>query len=156
MTIYEKESVENKLFRLEKMTEALDEIKVYSKKEFLNDRKLSDSGMFNLMIGITIILDIGQHLLTRYKQRTAKEYKEVINLLGKEKIVPLEFAEVKIEMAKFRNLMVHDYDKIDEAMAYDYIQKVPDIFRQFAKYFVEFIDKNKISKLINKHEQQNE
>src|SRR3989344_4984852 len=107
------------------------------------DRELSDSGMFNLMIGITIILDIGQHLLTRYKQRTAKEYKEVINLLGKEKIVPLEFAEVNIEMAKFRNLMVHDYDKIDEAMAYDYIQKVPDIFRKFSKYFIEFLDKHK-------------
>ncbi len=36
-----------------------------------------------------------------------------------------------------------DYDKIDEAVVYEYIQKAPDIFRQFAKYFVEFLDKDK-------------
>ena len=141
MIIYEKESVDNKLFRLQEMVKVLEEIRTSSKGEFLKDHKLYGAGMFNLMIGITIILDIGQHLLTRYAQRTAKEYKEVIAMLGEEQIITAEFAVANIEMAKFRNLMVHDYDKIDETMVYDYIQKAPDIFRQFAKYFVEFMDK---------------
>lgn len=141
MTFYEKESIENKLFRLKEITKTLEEVKGYSKEKFLKEKVIASSSMFNLLIGITIILDLGQHLLTRYAQRTAKEYKEVINLLGEEEIVPREFAAANMEMAKFRNLMVHDYDKIDEALVYDYILKAPDIFRQFAKYYVDFVEK---------------
>lgn len=143
MKLYEKESVENKLFRLKEIIRILEEIRLSPKKKFLDDYQLNSAGMFNLMIGITIILDIGQHLLARYTGKTAHEYKEVIKFLGEEKIVPSEFAEENIEMAKFRNLLVHEYDKIDDAQVYDFIQKAPDIFRSFAKYFVEFMEKQR-------------
>ncbi len=143
MTLYEQESIESKLFRLKEITKTLEEARVYSKEKFLADKLIADSSMFNLMIGITIILDLGQHLLTRYAQRAAKEYKEVITMLGEEEIISREFAAANLDMAKFRNLMVHDYDKIDEALVYDYISKAPDVFRQFAKYYLDFVEKTK-------------
>jgi len=142
MKPYEKESIENKLIRLKQITGILEEVRSSSKEEFVKEYRLNNIGMFNLMIGITIILDIGQYLLTKYANKTAQEYKEVVKLLGEERIVPAELAEKNIEMAKFRNLLVHDYDKIDEAMVYDYLQKAPDVFRAFAKAYVEFLEKN--------------
>lgn len=143
MTIYEKESVESKLFRLKEIIKVLEELSTSSREEFVADYKLNNVGMFNLMIGVTIILDIGQYLLTRYSQRTAKEYKEVVQFLGEENIIPPKFASENTEMAKFRNLLVHDYDKIDEALVYDYLQKAPDIFRSFAKAYVDFMERRK-------------
>ena len=46
-------------------------------------------------------------------------------------------------MASFRNIIAHDYDKLDTSIAYEHLQKAPEIFRQFAKCFVEFMDKQK-------------
>lgn len=143
MKLYETESVEQKLFRLKEIINILEELSRSSKDDFVKEFKLNNLAMFNLLIGITIILDVGQYLLTKYKGKTAQEYKEVIQLLGEGGIVSSEFSKENIDMAKFRNLMVHDYDKIDEAQVYNYLQKAPDIFRQFAKYFVEFMDKQK-------------
>lgn len=141
MKLYEHESVDNKLFRLKEISKILDEIRLVQKEEFLKDNKLNSAAMFNLLTGVTIILDVGQHLLTQFAQRTAHEYKEAIQFLGEEKIISKEFAEQNMGMASFRNMLVHEYDQIDIGKVYTYLQKAPDIFRQFAKYFVEFIDK---------------
>ncbi len=142
MKLYENESVESKLFRLKEIIKILEELSRSSKDEFVKDFKLNNLAMFNLLIGITIILDTGQYLLAKSTGKTAEEYKEAIRMLGEAGIISKEFALENADMAKFRNLMVHDYDKIDEAMVHDYLQKAPDIFRQFAKYFVEFMDKH--------------
>ncbi len=143
MKIFDKESVENKLFRLKQICIILEETGKSSKEDFLKDYKINSIGMFNLMVGITIILDVGQHFLTRHANKTAQEYKDIVRLLGEYNIIPLKLSQESVEMAKFRNLLVHDYDKIEEAKVYDYIQKAPDIFRQFARYYIEFMDKQK-------------
>lgn len=141
MKLYENESVSGKLFRLKQVIKILEELSRSPKEQFIKEFKLNNLAMFNLLIGITVILDVGQYLLSKSAGRIAEEYKEVVRMLGEENIVPKEFADANIDMAKFRNLMVHDYDKIDEAKVYDYLQKAPDVFRQFAKYFVEFLEK---------------
>ncbi len=142
MKFYEQESVDNKLYRLKEITKILDEARSIPREKFLNDAVQNGSAMFNLLIGITIILDVGQHLLAQKAQRTAHEYREVIKFLGEEKIISAEFADINEGMASFRNKLIHDYDTIDLDKVYDYLQKAPDIFRQFAKYYVEFMEKN--------------
>ena len=140
MTLYEQESVDNKLFRLKEITKILDEIRAVPKEKFMKDAKENSAAMFNLLIGITIILDVGQHLLAQAAQRTAHEYKEAIKFRGEEKIIPASFAEENEKMASFRNMLVHEYDKVDLGQVHDYLQKAPDVFRAFAKYFVEFME----------------
>ena len=54
MKLYEKESVESKLFRLKEITKILEELRVSSREEFVKDYKLNNIGMFNLLIGVTI------------------------------------------------------------------------------------------------------
>jgi len=142
MKLYESESVKSKLFRLKQIIKILEELSLSSKDEFVKKFELNNLAMFNLLIGITVILDVGQYLLSKSVGKTAENYKEVVRMLGEDSIIPKTFADDNIDMPKFRNLMVHDYDKVDEAMVYDYLQKAPDIFRQFAKYFVEFMDKD--------------
>lgn len=121
MKIYENESIKSKLFRLKEINKILEELSCSDKEEFVANFKLNNVAMFNLLIGITIILDTGQYLLSKFVGKTAEEYKEVVRMLGENDIVPKSFADKNIDMAKFRNFLVHDYDKIDEAMIYDYI-----------------------------------
>ena len=62
-------------------------------------------------------------------------YKDVLLELGSQKIIPLDFATDNATMADFRNMLIHAYPAISLEEVYDNLQKAPDIFRQFARYF---------------------
>ena len=95
-----------------------------------------------MFVSIELITDIGNHIITEVFQKQAKNYKEIIELLGKTGVTTEIFAKENEDMIKFRNLIAHDYEKITPEGIYENLQKAPDVFREFAKYFVEFMDKN--------------
>ena len=128
--------------RLNYIVQLLEEYKKMIKKDFLIDDTINSAAQFNLVIGIEIIVDTGNHILNEGYQIHSKEYKEVIKNLGEYDIVPRNFALENIEMAKFRNRIIHDYDDVDMKQVYDNLQKAPDAFRQFAKYYSDFLEKN--------------
>lgn len=45
-------------------------------------------------------------------------------------------------MAGFRNILVHEYLKIDRKRVYEYTSKIED-FRKFERYILEFLERNK-------------
>jgi uncharacterized protein YutE (UPF0331/DUF86 family) len=90
---------------------------------------------------VEIIVDIGNHILSEVFHSSAGTYKDVIFKLGDAGIIPKDFANDNLKMADFRNLIIHGYASVDLDQVYQNIQKAPDIFRQFAKYYVEFLDR---------------
>lgn len=141
MKSIDKKSIQEKLEMLRVAIDKLEECKKASKEEFISDFKTSDSAMRNLVLGIEIIVDIGNHILNEVFQAHPKEYKEVIAMLGEYKVIPREFAKENMAMASFRNLLIHEYIKVDLKKVYQNLQKAPDIFRKFAKAYLKFLDK---------------
>ena len=59
------------------------------------------------------VFHIGTHILSRIPGAQATEYKEIARKLGEHRIVEKGFADTKlIEMAKYRNRLVHFYAEI--------------------------------------------
>ncbi len=141
MTI-DKKSINKKLNKLTESLEYLEKYKKESKEDFLIDFTVNAAAMHYMVLGIEIITDIGNHILNENYQISSDEYSEVIEKLGEYEIVPEKFAKENADMAKFRNLIIHAYDKIDMEQVYQNLQKTPDIFRKFAKYYVEFLEKH--------------
>jgi len=139
--VLDKTTIERKLKKLAEVINKLEQCKKVSLKDFLVDFKISDATMHNLVMGIEIIIDIGNHILAEVFQESADEYAAIIKKLGEVDVIPKNFAKENIEMARFRNLIIHAYEKIDLNKVYQNLQKAPDIFRQFAKYFAEFLEK---------------
>jgi uncharacterized protein YutE (UPF0331/DUF86 family) len=139
--VIDRETIENKLKKLEEVIVKLEECKKVKKEDFAIDFRISDAAMYNLIQGIEIIIDIGNHILSEVFHITADEYAQVIEKLGETNVIPPDFAEENINMARFRNLIIHAYEKIDLDKVYQNLQKAPDIFRQFAKYYLEFLEK---------------
>lgn len=137
----DKKIIKEKLTKLNQVIKLLEKYKTVSREDFLIDFTINSAAQFNLILGIEIIVDIGNHILAEKYQVHPKEYKEVIEALGEYEIVPERFARENVEMAKFRNLIIHQYGKVDMKLVYQNLQKAPDIFRQFAKYFAEFLEK---------------
>lgn len=141
MSPLNKKTIHEKLFKLQESVKILEELRAEGRQAFFANRKNQDVATLNLFVSIEMITDIGNHIITEVFQRQAKTYKEIILLLAETGVIPLAFAKENENMTKFRNLVAHDYDKITPEGVYENLQKAPDIFRQFAKYFVEFMEK---------------
>lgn len=86
------------------------------------------------------VIDLGNHLLSEVFQVKADSYAAVITKLGETGIIPEVFAAENADMAKFRNLLIHEYGDVDLGKVYEYLSKAPDVFRQFAQYFDDFVE----------------
>ncbi|KKU70505.1 MAG: hypothetical protein UX94_C0005G0067 [Parcubacteria group bacterium GW2011_GWA2_47_21] len=141
MSPLNKKTIHEKLFKLQESVKILEELRAEGRNPFFTDRKNQDVALLNMFVSIELITDIGNHIITEVFQKQAKNYKEIIELLGKTGVITEIFAKENEDMTKFRNLIAHDYEKITPEGIYENLQKAPDVFREFAKYFVEFMDK---------------
>ncbi len=84
------------------------------------------------------ILTIGLHILSRLPVRT-KDYQEVIVELGKNGIIPMEFAEKNKSLAGYRNRMVHMYWEVTPDEMYSIINEHVDDIDKFCECYREVV-----------------
>ena len=77
-------------------------------------------------------LDVGQHIIADDGLRPAVDNKDVFNVLGECDILAPNQVRALTDMARFRNLIVHDYARIDNAIVYAILQHHLDDFTAFA------------------------
>src|SRR3989344_6940260 len=143
MTPLNLSTIEDKLFRLNENIKFIDDIIKKSDKDILSDRPLYYGLQHLLQISIEIIIDIGSHILAEKFSINPKTYADVIATLGEEDIVDQKFAAEQAEMAKFRNMLVHYYDNIDDKKVIEYGRSASRIFTLFGKAFSDFLTKNR-------------
>lgn len=139
MTPINQSAIEDKLFRLNENIKFIDDILKKSDKDILTERPLYYGLQHLLQISIEIIIDIGSHILAEKFSVNPKTYADVIIALGDKNIIDRKFAEEQAEMAKFRNMLVHYYDNIDDKKVFEYSRFAPEIFRIFGKAFSNFL-----------------
>jgi len=70
---------------------------------------------YDLHRALEAVMDSGSHILSRIPGARPTSYKDVPRLLGKNKIIPADFATNSLtRMAGYRNRMVHFYGEITE------------------------------------------
>ena len=91
-----------------------------------------------LEILIQNLLDIGAHLLASEIKNDWEDYGEVILKLGNHGIVPQEFSDQIKGMAGLRNILIHEYLRIDLNKLFDYLKYRLEDFIQFIRYIREY------------------
>jgi len=76
-------------------------------------------------------MDICAHIAARLRLKTPSEGIELIRLLEREGLLPKEHADIYVQMVRFRNLLVHLYQEVDNQRLYDIIQNELSDFRLF-------------------------
>ncbi|MEA1925133.1 MAG: DUF86 domain-containing protein [Candidatus Altiarchaeota archaeon] len=87
-----------------------------------------------MQVSLECILDVGEIIISKEGLGKPESYREVIQILGENNIIPEEFAEKFAPAAGFRNILVHAYSKIDVDELYNNLQTRLDDFEEFAKY----------------------
>ena len=139
MTALRPLTISRKLEKLDEVIRQLEGIKSYKREEFLSNKILQAAAERFFILGIEIITDVGEHLLTQEKHVSPESYNEIISELGRTKLVPPSVAKRNAGMARFRNLLIHVYDIIEPKLVHEYLQSAPQEFRAFAKAFGKFL-----------------
>jgi uncharacterized protein YutE (UPF0331/DUF86 family) len=126
---------------IQNMEEALAQLGKYrniSFNEFQKDLSLVWIVEKGLEILIQNLLDIGAHLLASEIKNDWEDYGEVILKLGKHGVIPQEFVDQIKGMAGLRNILIHEYLRIDLNKLFDYLKYRLEDFVQFIRYIREY------------------
>ena len=129
---------------LQNMEEALANLRRYeglSLKEFSKDLSYIWIVTKGLEILIQNLLDIGAHILASEIKNDWDDYSEIIIKLGQYEIIPEDFSKQIQGMAGLRNILVHEYLRVDEKKLYDYLKDRLTDFTEFMGYIQQYLDK---------------
>jgi uncharacterized protein YutE (UPF0331/DUF86 family) len=104
--------------------------------EFLSDPIVIGAAKYYLLISIECCLDIAHHLIASGRFRFPEDYADAFQVLYEQGILPEPLAQRLQQMARFRNLLVHQYAKTDDARVYQILQQNLGDFSAFAREIV--------------------
>lgn len=113
------------LIRVSKLKEYfnnLNEIKKYDKDEYIKNPIIYGAAERFLHLSIESVLDVANHIISDLDYRKPENNRDVFEVLYENKIIDSPLKENLLNMASFRNILVHDYLKLDRSIVYDIIQ----------------------------------
>ena len=94
-----------------------------------------------LRYALEATFDICAHILSRIPGAQVDEYKKMALEMGKQKIIPDNFAKEKLyKMAGYKNRLTHFYFEVTPEEMYDIIQNNLDDFKVFLRYIKKFVE----------------
>jgi uncharacterized protein YutE (UPF0331/DUF86 family) len=93
-----------------------------------------------LQVAIQCALDIGNHVIAEENLTAPEDQADIFQILGASGILPPPFAERIVPMAGFRNILVHDYLRIDHARVYSILTQALTDLEEFARHVQAWLD----------------
>lgn len=115
-----------------------------AEKEFLSNSDKVDSSKYNLIVAIEGAIDICNHIVARTGGRAPNDHADCFVILGELNVLSSGFVERLKKMAKFRNLLVHLYWKVDDKEVYQILQKDILDIKEYIKIVNEFLQKQEM------------
>ena len=111
--------------------------------EFLADPHLVGSARYYLTVAIETCLDIANHLIAAEGLRAPTDYKDTFRVLSEARILPDGLTTTMRALAGLRNLLVHVYWDVDDAVIHDSLRSEPGDFEAFVASILAFLDQSK-------------
>jgi uncharacterized protein YutE (UPF0331/DUF86 family) len=109
----------------------LEEIGRLSRETFLSNQDTRDVACYRLLIAIEAALALCFHVSAKRLHQVPEEYAGCFATLEQAGLIPTDLSSRLQQMARFRNLLVHVYWKIDYGQVYDVITTRLEDLRAF-------------------------
>ena len=130
-----------KLSELEEYLGQVREYKNITVAEYSKDWKTQRIVERTLQMMIETCVDIAGHVISDMGYRVPKTYADTFEVLHEKDILGEELLKTMEKMSKFRNVVVHDYDKVDAGIVVTILEKHLDDFLQYKDVIVAFLKK---------------
>ncbi len=120
--------LKNKLAQIAEYYTDLQESQSITLDQFLADKKNRRYIERTLHLAVECCLDIGSHIIADNGWREPIDNKDIFTVLAENGVFSAELLPKLQKMAQFRNVLVHDYAKIDPDIIYAILTRnLPDI-----------------------------
>jgi len=136
----DREVIESKLRFLREYLEDLKEYEAISLPDYQAGKKDQRFVERTLHLACECCLDIAAHLISRSGFREPKDNKDMFAVLYENDIITGRTYSTMLKMAKFRNIVVHDYARIDPEIVICILKKDMTDFKRFGEEILQYID----------------
>lgn len=123
--------------------ERLEDLRRLSEKKFFSDPHKIGSAKYNLIVAIEGAVDLCNHIISKNGFRTPEDYADTFKVMAERGAFDADFTRTLIQMARFRNRLVHIYWEVDDHEMYRIIQSHLGDIKLFLKGFGAFINYSK-------------
>lgn len=139
----DKNLIQGKIDIIEKDLNFLGEYRDISNENFLNSYKDIQAVKYSLFETIEACIDIASHIIAIKGLERAETYSEMFQILEKNDFLDSNLSKKLSNMAKFRNILVHGYAKIDNSRVLEFVKNELIDIKNFVKNVLELI-KNQV------------
>jgi uncharacterized protein YutE (UPF0331/DUF86 family) len=136
-----KEKVGRKLETLREYVGYLKGYQRFTSDDLKRDHTLRGAVERYLHLAVESVLDIAEMMIAEFGLRKPEEYRECIDILGEVGILPDEFAYRFAPVAGFRNILVHEYARVDLAEVHRHLQNDLGDFEEYARHVAMYLEK---------------
>ncbi|HKV07279.1 MAG TPA: DUF86 domain-containing protein [Thermoanaerobaculia bacterium] len=131
--VFNDESIRTRLLRLEEVISELERLRSLGREALRGSLSLMWAVERGLQLGAELIFDIGGHILTAQYGVSPDQYRNVVRLLVQQGVVSPDLQDRFKGMAGFRNVLVHDYVRLDPEMVLGVLERAPEDFSLFVQ-----------------------
>lgn len=127
------ELINAKIDIIEKNINLLKEISKEDEENFISNFRDIQAAKHSLQEIIESCIDISNHIISSKGFQRAENYAEIFKILSNKKIIPEKLSKKLQDMTKFRNLLVHQYGKVNEEELYSIMSEDLKDVEEFIK-----------------------
>jgi uncharacterized protein YutE (UPF0331/DUF86 family) len=128
-----------KVSELEDMHRQMGEFSPLTLEQYLSDWKTQRIVERTLQMMIELCSDVAGHIISDKGFRTPHSYADSFKVLAENRVIGAELLPVMEKMAKFRNVVVHQYDCVDAGIVMVILKKHLGDFLLFKDAVVGFV-----------------
>ncbi len=107
---------------------------------YIESREIQAVVERRLQTAIESCINIGNHVVARLGLRAPKDYADVFKILAEAQVLPNDLAQRMMDMARFRNLLVHLYWEIDHKRVHESLPKRIETLKAFVKRVAKWME----------------
>ena len=102
-------------------------------QDYLESPRLRRAVERSLQVAIEACLDIGRRIISEKGLRFPEDNRDVFKSLAEKGLIPHSLLSRLVKMAQFRNLIIHNYARIDDSQVYSVLKRDLADFEEFAR-----------------------
>lgn len=132
-----------KLQALDEYLGYLKDLQKVNKKSFLADYHQFGLAEHYLYLSIEALLDVAKLMVIAYGFPRPEENRDVFRVLYDKRVISEKLYSQLAGVSGFRNVLIHEYEKVDKTCVYEYLRNNIDQFKEFKRQALRFLSKIK-------------
>ena len=128
-----------KIGSVRKYLKRIENVSNITLQAFLDDINVQDITLFNIQLAVQSCIDIAAHIVSEEDMGIPGSANEMFYFLEESKYINNLLTEKMVRAVGFRNLIVHEYGKLDLKKAYDISQNDINDLDDFLKAVIKKI-----------------